>query len=69
MFSSKTLTVSLFTKENKWTSRKLSGKSREMRKGRGKGEGGRGGGFLAIDQHTICRSGWLVLCFINQHNL
>ena len=45
MFSSKTLTVSLFTKENKWTSRKLSGKSREMRKGRGKGEGGRGGGF------------------------
>lgn len=67
VFSSKTLTVSVFTKENKWTPRKLSGKSREMRKGRGKGEGG--GFFLAIDQHTICGSGWLVLCFINQHNL
>lgn len=40
VFSSKTLTVSVFTKENKWTPRKLSGKSREMRKGRGKGEGG-----------------------------
>ena len=40
VFSSKTLTVSVFTKENKWTPRKLSGKYREMRKGRGKGEGG-----------------------------
>ena len=40
VFSSKTLTVSVFTKENKWTPSKLSGKSREMRKGRGKGEGG-----------------------------
>lgn len=40
VFSSKTLTVSVFTKENKWTPRKLTGKSREMRKGRGKGEGG-----------------------------
>ena len=57
MFSSKTLTVSLFTKENKWTPRKLSGKSREMRKGRGKGEGG---GFFPRHRPTYHMQKWLV---------
>lgn len=57
VFSSKTLTVSVFTKENKWTPRKLSGKSREMRKGRGKGEGG--GGFPRY-RPTYHMRKWLV---------
>ena len=59
VFSSKTLTVSVFTKENKWTPRKLSGKYREMRKGRGEGGKGRGGGFPRY-RPTYHMRKWLV---------